>query len=214
MQTCSIHTDTWTNHSTVANAWQKLRKLFILMTNLWKRSFCQALLNHLPKLRWKKIYKHGVWLYVMPAVSQSEPQDAYREVEKANIQGCPFCIVDAFPSHKYRSSPKTLQNRFTQNRPVVLTHKGLDTWAYGCVYVRTVLIEIGWNLEGIFRPAGESLFSSRDGASGRVSGGLGKLKADEERIPQLPLVLTLFHSTSPCQQLTHMHTHTQKSSWW
>lgn len=111
-----------------------------LKTFILKHSFCQALLNHLPKLRWKKIYKHGVWLYVMPAVSQSEPQDAYREAEKTNTQGCPFCILDVFPSRKYQSSPEMLQNRFTLNRPVILPYKGLNTLDLRlCVYVYTCL---------------------------------------------------------------------------
>lgn len=57
----------------------------------------------------------------MPAASQSEPQDAYGEAEKTNTEGCPFCILDAFPSRKYQSLPGTLQNQFTQDRPAIFT---------------------------------------------------------------------------------------------
>lgn len=76
----------------------------------------------------------------MPAASQSEPQDAYREAEKTNTEGCPFCILDAFPSHKYQSSPGTLQNRFTLDRPAILPYKGLNTLGIRlCIYVYTCL---------------------------------------------------------------------------
>lgn len=76
----------------------------------------------------------------MPAASQSEPQDAYREAEKTNTEGCPFCILDAFPSRKYQSSPGTLQNRFTLDRPAILPYKGLNTLGLRlCVYVYTCL---------------------------------------------------------------------------
>lgn len=117
----------------------------------------------------------------MPAASQSEPQDAYREAEKTNTEGCPFCILDAFPSRKYQSSPGTLQNRFT----LPLPYKGLNTLALRlCVYVYTCLsvrrcagaarISLGENISHSWL----ALISSRDGASGSISGGLGKLKAD------------------------------------
>lgn len=71
----------------------------------------------------------------MPAASQSEPQDAYREAEKTNTEGCPFCILDAFPSRKYQSSPGTLQNQFTLDWPAILPYKDLDTWALDCLYM-------------------------------------------------------------------------------
>lgn len=78
--------------------------------------------------------------YVMPAASQSEPQDAYGEAEKTNTEGCPFWILDAFPSHKYQSSPGTLQNQFTLNRPAILPYKDLKTLGFrSCVYVRVSL---------------------------------------------------------------------------
>lgn len=115
---------------------KKNGKLFILITRLWKHSFSQALLNHLPKLRWKKYISSESGFYVMPAASQSEPQDAYREAEKTNTEGCPFCILDAFPSRKYQSSPGMLQNRFTLGRPAILPYKVLSTLGLRlCVYV-------------------------------------------------------------------------------
>lgn len=58
--------------------------------------------------------------YVTPAASQSEPQDANGEAEKTNTERCPFSTLDAFPSHKYQSSPRTLQNQFTPDRPAIL----------------------------------------------------------------------------------------------
>lgn len=73
----------------------------------------------------------------MPAASQSEPQDAYREAEKTNTEGCPFRIVDVFPSRKYQSSRGTLQNQFTLDRPVILPYKDLNTLGLRlcvCVY--------------------------------------------------------------------------------
>lgn len=76
--------------------------------------------------------------YVMPAASQSEPQDAYGEAEKTNTEGCPFRILDAFSSHKYQSSLGTLQNQFTLDRPAILPYKGLRTLDFrSCVYVYT-----------------------------------------------------------------------------
>lgn len=74
----------------------------------------------------------------MPAASQSEPQDAYGEAEKTNTEGCPFWILDAFPSHKYQSSPGTLQNQFTLDRTAILPYKDLKTLGFRsrvCVYV-------------------------------------------------------------------------------
>lgn len=71
----------------------------------------------------------------MPAASQSEPQDAYGEAEKTNTEGCPFWILDAFPSHKYQSSPGTLQNQFTLERPAILPYKDVKTLALGRVYM-------------------------------------------------------------------------------
>lgn len=50
------------------------------------------------------------------------------------------------------------------------------------------------------------LVSLENGVSGSISGGLGKLKADEEKIPQLPLGPTSFHSSSLCQQHTNINT--------
>lgn len=74
----------------------------------------------------------------MPAAVQSEPQDAYGEAKKTNTEGCPFQILDAFPSHKYQSSLGTLQNQFTLNRPAILPYKGLRTLGFrSCVYVFT-----------------------------------------------------------------------------
>lgn len=134
---CSMHhMDQTANLERSTSQAKKNGKLFILITRLWKHSFSQALLNHLPKLRWKKYISSESGFYVMPAASQSEPQDAYREAEKTNTEGCPFCILDAFPSRKYQSSPGILQNRFTLGRPAILPYKGLSTLGLRlCVYV-------------------------------------------------------------------------------
>lgn len=67
---CAAYTHSQTTHLEQAKKKKKHGKLFILITRLWKHSFSQALLNHLPKLRWKKIYKHEVWL-LRNASSQS-----------------------------------------------------------------------------------------------------------------------------------------------
>lgn len=114
--------------------------------------------------------------YVMPAASQSEPQDAYGEAEKTNTEGCPFRILDAFPSHKYQSSLGTLQNQFTVGRPVIWLYKDLKTLGFrSCVYVCTCQSALTVGLLVKVGPAVQSLLSSREGVCGSAPAGLGQL---------------------------------------
>lgn len=139
-KTCSIDKpQIWNDQHIGAQKWKAVythnqaQKTFILSGSA--ESFTKTEME-----KYIYIYKHAVWLYVMPAVSQSEPQDAYREAEKINTEGCPFCIFDVFPSRKYQSSPGMLQNRFTLNRPAILPYKGLNTLGFKlCVYLYTCL---------------------------------------------------------------------------
>lgn len=84
--------------------------------------------------------------YVMPAASQNRRTHTGKQ-RKTNIKGCPFCMFDDFPSHKYQRS---LQNQFTLNRPVILPYKDLNTfalWNIGCVYVYTCQAMYGCSTE-------------------------------------------------------------------
>lgn len=91
-----------------------------LKTSIWSGSAESFTKTEVEK-REKRLLNTKSGFYVMPAASQSEPQDAYGEAEKTNTEGCPFCILDAFPSRKYQSSPGMLLNQFTQDRPVIFT---------------------------------------------------------------------------------------------
>lgn len=145
--------------------------------------------------------------YVMPAASQSEPQDAYGEAEKTNTEGCPFWILDAFPSHKYQSSPGTLQNQFTLNRPAILPYKDLKTLGFrSCVYVYTCQSALTVGLLVKVGPAVRSLLSLWEGVFGSATDALGQLNTDEENIPQLPLGLMLFHNCN-CNRNCNIHKH-------
>lgn len=108
---------------------KRKRKKESLKTSIWSgsaESFTKTEVEKRKKTKKKTRWNTKSGFYVMPAASQSEPQDAYGEAEKTNTEGCPFCILDAFPSRKYQSLPGTLQNQFTQTDLWFLPYKGLN----------------------------------------------------------------------------------------
>lgn len=179
-----VHSRTHTNHKLGAFRMSSERKKKKKKRSLWKHPFGQALLNHLPKLRWKKrkrkkknTLKHKVWL-LRNASSQSVRTTGCIRGSRENKHWRmsflhTWCLSQPQIPKFAQDAAKPIHSRPTCDFYLI---RVWILWALGCVYmcirvtsVCKVAREGRLNCAGDdFCTAAQSVLSCRRNVFGRV----------------------------------------------
>ena len=129
----------WNNQYTKKGKKKKKKKkkkkhiMFIHITSLWKHPFCLTLLNHLPKVMWKKnIYKHGVWL-LRNASSQSVRTTGCIQGSRENKhRRMSFLHTWCFSQPQIPKLARDAAEEINFKPTCSLPYKGLNTLGFRC----------------------------------------------------------------------------------